>query len=122
MFIKGSSKYDHYNTPTIAWDYIIPFIPKDKIIWEPFYSNGSSGKYLEQQGFNVIHINEDFFEKNYGDIIISNPPFSATNTIIERLIILDKPFILLMSASKLHTKTLRNYFKNNIGKKHMIKN
>lgn len=113
MFIKSLNYHDHYNTPKEAWEWLIPYIPKDKIIWEPFFSDGKSGKILKELGLNVIHENIDFFDNNLGDIIISNPPFTATNEIIKRLIEIDKPFILLMSAYKLHTRAFKDNFKNN---------
>lgn len=112
MFIAKLTKYDHYNTPKYAWEWLLPYIPKDKVIWEPFYSNGRSGEILTELGFNVIHKNIDFFKNNEGEIIISNPPFSNQKEIINRLMELDKPFILLMSAYKLNTKAIRDNFKN----------
>ena len=88
-----------YMTPEYAWDDVMRFIPKDKEIWEPFYGDGESGKYLTSLGFNVIHEDEDFFDNNKGDIVVSNPPFETKKIIIERLIELDKPFILLLPVS-----------------------
>lgn len=105
-------KHDDYMTPKIAWENIKNIIPRDKIIWEPFYGDGNSGKYLSELGFNVIHeANVDFFENNKGDIVVSNPPFSKIKEILQRLILLDKPFILIMPISKITT----GYFKNVIG-------
>ena len=76
------SKCIDFMTPEYVWDWIIPFIPKDKIIWEAFYGDGESGKYLEKKGFEVIHKNIDFFENNEGDIVVSNPPFEKKKEII----------------------------------------
>lgn len=59
---KTFTKYDDYMTPQYAWEQIQHIIPKDKVIWECFYGDGTSGKYLEELGFNVIHQNIDFFE------------------------------------------------------------
>jgi hypothetical protein len=101
---------DEYFTPKSAWEAIKDYIPKDKVIWEAFYGNGSSGKYLEDLGFNVIHENLDFFTNNLGDIIISNPPFSKTKEIFLRLKELDKPFILIMPDYKIHTNYFREMF------------
>lgn len=96
-------KHDDYMTPLYAWDHIKSFIPKDKTIWEPFYGDGKSGQYLRQLGFDVIHEPIDFFENNLGDIIVSNPPFSDIKEILKRLMVLDKPFILILPVSKLNT-------------------
>jgi len=104
---KTFIKHDDYMTPKYAWENIIEYIPKNKVIWEAFYGDGKSGKFLKELGFDVIHEPIDFFEENKGDIIISNPPFSLSKKIMERLLILDKPFILILPASKICTSYLR---------------
>ena len=109
---KTFLKHDDYMTPKYAWENIKEYIPKDKVIWEAFYGDGTSGEYLEEMGFNVIHKPIDFFESNEGDIVVSNPPFSKSKEIINRLKILDKPFILIMPTSKLNTSYIRENFKD----------
>ena len=104
---KTFLKHDDYMTPRYAWENIIEYIPKDKVIWEAFYGNGKSGEILKELGFNVIHEPIDFFENNEGDIIVSNPPFSKTKEIMERLLELDKPFILILPSSKINTSYFR---------------
>jgi hypothetical protein len=105
-------KFDDYCTPKHAWSDIQHIIPRNKLIWEAFYCDGKSGQYLRDLGFNVIHENVDFFNTNNADIIVSNPPFSQTKQILTRLKLLDKPFILLMSISKLSCQYTRNIFKD----------
>jgi hypothetical protein len=63
---------DNYATDKKGWEIIKDFIPKDKVIWSPFYCDGKQKEYFEEMGFNIIHENEDFFENNKGDIIIDN--------------------------------------------------
>jgi len=106
---KTFIKHDDYMTPKYAWENIIEYIPKDKIIWEAFFGDGQSGTYLSQLGFNVIHEPIDFFECDKGDIIISNPPFSLSKEIMKRLLILDKPFILIFPSSKINTQYFREW-------------
>jgi hypothetical protein len=108
--------HDDYMTPKSAWENIARFIPKDKVIWEPFYGDGKSGEYLRELGFEVIHEPLDFFENNLGDVIVSNPPFSKTKDICIRLKKIDKPFILVLPCSKIMTSYFRDCFKgdNNI--------
>ena len=110
MTAKRELKVDDYQTPKEVWQSIQQFIPKNKVIWECFYGDGNSGKYLQELGFNVIHEDEDFFEHNKGDIIVTNPPFSQKQQILRRLKELNKPFILIMPASVLGTKMLSNLF------------
>ena len=107
---KTFMKHDDYMTPKYAWENIKQYIPKDKVIWEAFYGNGDSGKYLTELGFNTIHEDIDFFENNKGEIVVSNPPFTLCTQILTRLKELNKPFILLMPCAKLHTQYLRELF------------
>jgi hypothetical protein len=106
---KTFSKHDDYMTPKYAWENIKGYIPKDKLIWEPFYGDGTSGTHLETIGFKTIHKDVDFFTHNLGDIIVSNPPFSKTKEILNRLLIIDKPFILILPSSKINTSYFRNW-------------
>ena len=109
---KTFLKHDDYMTPKYAWENIKQYIPKNKIIWEAFYGDGKSGKYLEELGFKVNHDKDDFFKSNKGDIIISNPPFSKSKEVLQRLVELDKPFILILPFSKINTQYVRNLFKD----------
>jgi hypothetical protein len=109
---KTFLKHDDYMTPKYAWENIKEYIPKDKIIWEAFYGNGNSGKILEELGFKVIHEKIDFFNENKGDIIVSNPPFSKSKEVLQRLKELGKPFILILPSSKINTQYSRDLFKN----------
>ena len=108
---KTFLKYDNYMTPKYAWENIKHLIPKDKIIWEPFCGNGNSSKYLRELGFNVECYNEDFFNSNHGDIIVSNPPFSKKKEVFTRLKELNKPFIMICPCSMITTCYIRELFK-----------
>ncbi len=101
---KGYVGNDNFFTPKKEWEALAPYLPKDKILWEAFYGDGKSGTYLQELGFRVIHQNEDFFQVNHGDIVVSNPPFSKKKQILERLLELDKPFVLLMPYEVLFYK------------------
>ena len=106
---KTFSKHDDYMTPKSAWQNIKDYIPKDKLIWEAFYGNGDSGKYLTELGFTNIHKDLDFFENDIGEIVVSNPPFTLCEEVLARLKELNKPFILLMPSSKIFTQYFREY-------------
>ena len=110
---KSFIKHDDYMTPKYAWENIQQYIPKDKVIWEAFMGDGKSGEYLTELGFNVIHNDNDFFESNEGDILVSNPPFSNCKEIMPRLKQIDKPFILILPSSKINTQYFK-IFKNEI--------
>jgi len=107
---KTFQKHDDYMTPKSAWDNIKEYIPRDKVIWEAFYGNGESGRYLRELGFNTIHEEIDFFENDKGDIVVSNPPFTKCKEVLTRLVELDKPFIMIMPSSKINTQYFRKLF------------
>jgi len=109
---KTFLKHDDYMTPKYAWENIKQYIPTDKVIWEAFYGDSNSGKFLQELGFETIHEPIDFFIENRGDIIISNPPFSKSKEVLARLKELNKPFIMILPAPKIHTSYVRNLFKD----------
>ena len=106
---KTFLKHDDYMTPKSAWDNIKQYIPTNKIIWEAFYGDGQSGSHLKDLGFETIHEPVDFFENNLGEIIVSNPPFSLSKEVMDRLAALDKPFILVMPQHKINTSYIRKW-------------
>ena len=107
---KTFTQHDDYMTPKHAWEDIQHLIPKDKVIYEPFYGDGKSGDYLTELGYTVWHQDVDFYdneiEPEWYDIIVSNPPFSDVKRIMKKLAELDKPFIMLMPSSKINTSYL----------------
>ena len=105
---------DEWMTPFSAWDNIKQFIPHDKIIWEAFKGSGESCDYLKNLGFDVISTDEDFFTNDYGEVIVTNPPFSKKKQVVKRLKELDKPFIIIMPVSTMTTKYIKKYFQNDL--------
>ena len=87
LSIRGRNiKFDNddgYMTPKHVWEDITAHIPKDKIIYEPFFGDGASGRYLNELGcMTVIHEKIDFFSHQFKyDLIISNPPYIPRNDI-----------------------------------------
>jgi len=103
-------KVDDYETPLAAFQSIASYIPKDVVVWEPFWGSGSSGDHLRSLGLDVIHEKEDFFANDRGDIVVTNPPFSKKKAVLARLKELGKPFIILLPATVLGTKMLQSMF------------
>lgn len=115
------SEDDEYYTPPCLWENIRQYLPgPQQIVWEAFSGNGQSGQILTELGCTVVqgkHI--DFFDPYNGvvdkyDVIVSNVPFSIKQDVLRRLKDLDKPFIIIMPASTMFTKYLRELFDNNL--------
>ncbi len=116
---KTFTKYDDYATPKSAFENIKQFIPKEKILYEPFYCDGIAGVYLKEIGCRkVIHEPTlDFFidsETLDYDFILSNIPYSQKKEVLTHLKKIDKPFMLLCPISMLNTNYLRELFANDI--------
>lgn len=71
-------------------------------------------------GYSVIrsHLNEgkDFFayEPSDYDVIVSNPPFSMKDEVLERLYHLNKPYAILLPLNSLQGKKRFSYLKDGI--------
>ena len=101
-YIKNGP-HDEIYTPPYAVQPILEYLPKNKIIWCPFDKEESQYvKILKEKGYQVIYSHKDnnknFFnyEPEKYDIILSNPPFSLKDDILERCYQLNKPFALLL--------------------------
>jgi hypothetical protein len=99
---------DECLTPRYAVKPIIKYIPKNSIIWAPFDLKSSAFvRVLKRKGFKVVHSHisegKDFFKykPKKWDMIISNPPWSKKDSIIERCYKLGKPWCLLLPITVL---------------------
>lgn len=112
MYDKPMGDNDECYTPRYVVEAILPFIPKDKIIWCPFDKEDSFFvQVLLENGYNVVFSHIDYgenfftFEPKKWDIIVSNPPFTDKRAFFERAFQLGKPFMLLMTAQWLNDST-----------------
>lgn len=82
--------------------------------WSAFYQR------LKEKEYNVVRSSlndgQDFFkyEPAKWDIIVSNPPFSLKDKVLERLYSFRKPFAILLPLNSLQGKTRYKYFKQGI--------
>ncbi len=120
---KACSNYnihDDYYTPKWIFERFNEFIPKNVKIWEMCLldSNGQSKKYLEELGHDVMGDTKcDCLQQtDYEDIcdmIITNPPYDKKLKIpiLQKLAKLDKPFMLLMNSTNIHSNYFQDIFK-----------
>ena len=114
--------YDDYYTPHSTWELIEPLVRSKgyESIFEPFILNAElspSLDYWKEKGYNVIgDTSFDFLEEDIPtdiyDCIVSNPPFDKTLKIpmLEKLVALDKPFILVMNSTNIFSKYFFDIF------------
>lgn len=117
LYSQGNN--DECYTPRYVVESILPYIPKDKIIWCPFDREDSYFVIvLRENGYNVINSHIDYGEDFYTyhppcwDIMISNPPFTNKRKIFERALSFNKPFALLMSNTWLNDSAPKVLFQN----------
>ena len=113
---------DEVFTPFFAVEPLLKYIPKDKVIYMPFDEEWSAFYQLfTENGYKVIRSSlvegQDFFEyepPEHYDIIISNPPFSKKDKVLERLDELGKPFAILLPLNSLQGQSRYKVFRNGI--------
>lgn len=119
---KRSRASDECYTPKYAVLPVLEFLNKKWTIWCPFDDEKSEFvKVLKHNGYKVIysHINggKDFFEyeptQSY-DVIVSNPPYSIKDGVINRCYKLNKKFMLLLPLPTLQGKTRYKNFVNGL--------
>lgn len=115
-YVRKDGNGDEYYTPKYVVEILLPYLKNTNIktIWCPCDTEDSwFVKVFRNNGYNVIasHIKDgkDFLsyepEEEF-DAIITNPPFSIKNKIIERCLYFDKPFALLLSATVIQSASL----------------
>lgn len=118
------SNTDEWYTPESAVRYIIPYLKAkgySKILCPFDTSDSNFVKLLVEEGFNVtyghIDIGQDFFERKdlyEYDCIVSNPPFSKRQKILEKLFEVGIPFALILNSNGIFdAKSRWELFKNN---------
>lgn len=95
-------------TPKYAVDIILPYIPKDRIIWAPFSRDEHHyADYLRDLGYRVHNthydpatgVGDDFltFEPEFEwDVIVDNPPFKGKAKYVRRAFEFGKPFAFFL--------------------------
>ncbi|CAK9075265.1 unnamed protein product [Durusdinium trenchii] len=120
-FLSCRVANDEWQTTREAWQAIAPYFEayKKKTVWMPFYYDGACADHLRSLGFvNVIHRQEDFFERVLDlkflrgiDLIWDNPPYTAPEMkerVLRALAQCGKPFVMLLPISVLHVGFVRD--------------
>ena len=112
------SKCDEYYTRRKTLEDIRQYIPSNAVLYEPFYGNGQSVTYLRDLGYQTVFKDVDFFsneilnESQY-DMILTNPPFTKKKEVLQKLKIINKPFIAILPMTVVFTLYFHQIFNNN---------
>jgi hypothetical protein len=113
---------DECLTPRYAVEPLIKHLKEKgyQTIWCPFdHEHSQYVRVLKSHNFTVIHShlenNKDFFkyEPEQYDVIVSNPPFSVKDEVLNRLYNLNKPFAVLLPQNSLQSIKRVTMFLNN---------
>ena len=108
--IQMNGRSDEFQTPKVAINCLLPYLKKEWVIWECAWGGGSLANHLEEKGFKVEQIGEDFLNdiiigvKDRFDCIVTNPPYSLKDKFLEKCYKIGKPFALLMPLTALEGK------------------
>jgi hypothetical protein len=105
----GSNRSDDFQTPPWVLDYILPYIPKDRIIWECASGNGNLSNAMSKAGYDVVSTDitggQDFLRtrdcENSNVVILTNPPYSLKTEFLERAYSMNLPFAFLLPLTAL---------------------
>lgn len=111
---------DCCGTPAYALEPLLPYLPKESVIWEPACGEGRLVEALERATkYKVLRSdisgegNFDFLSgpdlSDYFDCIVTNPPWShpAKGRFIARCYELGKPFALLVPCDTIGNKSFQ---------------
>lgn len=120
-YLTSDKEDNELYSPYYIIDHIIKYLSKDKIVWTPFDCEWSAFyQRLKEEGYKVVRSSlqdgQDFFEyePKEWDVIVSNPPFSIKDKVLERLYSFNKPFAILLPLNSLQGKTRYKYFRQGI--------
>jgi len=94
--------HDLCQTPAYALDPLLPYIAKDKTIWEPAAGEGLLAGAIESAGHSVVtselQRGQNFFQYQppQWDVLVTNPPYTIKFKWMARCYELGKPFALLI--------------------------
>jgi len=115
--VNESHTRDQCQTPWYALKPLLPYLPKDRIIWEPAAGEGYLQKELAKAGYTVVSgdilTGQNFFDINFDSlnpIQVTNPPYSIAEEWTTRSYELGHPFALLMAVDVLGNKWAQSLF------------
>jgi hypothetical protein len=95
---------DEFYTPNCAIALLLPYLPKDKIVWEGAWGKGHIARYLQRLGYTVVgtaSANFLYADPPRYDILVTNPPYRDKDRFLRRAYALGTPSAMLLPAETL---------------------
>jgi len=111
-----SGSTDDYQTPANAIIPLLPYLSKEKIIWECACGKGNLVNEFVRRGFQCIGSDAltnqyfQFWQPDKFDVIITNPPFSHKTEFLHRAYEIGKPFAFLLPITTFEGKDRQRLF------------
>ena len=99
--LMGRNHSDELYTPDTALDILLPYLPKDKTLFECAVGTGKLKDKMERDGYEVVTSDDFFNEYPEYDILVTNPPFSLKDSFLEEAYKRGKPFAILLPITAL---------------------
>ena len=110
---------DKFYTPPIALRPLLPYLRPEWRIWEPCCGGGAIVTELCSKGFDVFGTDivephgRDFltWKPEYFDAVVTNPPYSKGDDLLERCYSFAKPFAVILPVTFIGGKRRQNMFR-----------
>lgn len=108
---------DNCQSPPYAVLPLLPYLPKDAVIWEPALGDGYLAQALIDHGYNVVTSSLDdgqnffHYEPERWDILVTNPPWSLSAKWTRRCFEFGKPWALLLPTDRQQNVGLQKLYK-----------
>lgn len=109
----GRIDNDDYDTCPRDLQFMLSLCNNDDVVWDPFVCDGFSQRYMTHLGYAVYESDVDFFDVDSAPEvtkIVTNPPFSNKQRVLQHLVQLGIDFVLLVPSTMITT----NYFNDAI--------
>lgn len=115
---RGSKRIesDFYPTPIKSFNPLLPYLPKDKLIWEPACGDGRLIRRMSEFGLEASgsDLNEGFnfiLDKTKRHCIVTNPPFSIAKSFVTHSLDVSQETFMLLRLNFLGSKERKEWWR-----------
>ncbi len=99
---------DECYTMDASWDMLYPFLPKDKLLYDPFRGD-SFARWAQAKGLRAQAGNDFWGTPIPADcVVVTNPPFTIRAEVIRTLIDRGVPFVMLLNYGTLRMNVMNS--------------